>query len=943
VTIPGFGTGPFGSAAFGRFNWSRRVLFEAAPEIYRTADLENDDLFRRYAEAQGASFDNLREKIAAFADLRDPRAARTRYDETALLRLGRVEAVKGAVEQQGALASVSASGVFVTRRGRFTFADVGKEITVAGSTIEANNRTIMVTSINSPKEVLTSPSLATDSGPLRWELRQADASTIVETRVQVLAGDVTGIAPGWILSDGFADFTVLERKQFKPESEERKLLTLREGLDGSISATLRFTSPTLALTSKDVGRRLTIASSINPDTNNGKFEIVDVLSPTECILDSTNLVIESTGVLVWALLRDPELVLQGSATLRGAVEQEGENGDIVSVGPPSVFESVTASFTTDDEGKLLTLHTLNPALSANNGTYEILDVVSEVQVEVDGTLVVGTDFHWQVRDPTDVGDETQVEVRASSLLQYLAQDFGIEVDYREEEEWQRRWVESVSRWIATKGHEDCYKYLAELTGFTAEVVGLYRVSQELYAAVAAAGATTYDPGESAAGRSGTDGSLDLVALLVRFSSPTAAFWGGDVGRQIDISDSSGGTNDGLYTINKVIDAYTVEFRSVDSMTGTADPNNGLLTWRVVRLYADQAPLLPYYDEVHMDLMTYLKTAAVFTVDKYCWEQNPSPWSTLLGPGSSGDGVIFITSASPATPMPVPSPYVVRGRGDFEVVTGLGEGRWRLTDSDPDTFLLDTVPEFPLVHTGTDGQLSAPRNFNVSEMRFSAADTGRVLIVSNAAIPTQNQAYVIAAVPAFGMTLILAPSHNTVTDPNNGSLVWEVRDPDMSGSDGSLTATRRFSAPSATFVATDEGKRLVVTESLSGNNHTYTIETFIDAQNVDLAPYDSPTVPDANNGSLAWAMFSYEFQVIATEPPVVGAASLEYICPELMTCDYCRSNKALVEASTPYLLENGLERLRDRLEQGTPKHVELIENYGFQLNASLSLTATVDSP
>jgi len=527
--MPGFGSGGFGSAAFGQFNWSRRVLFETAPEIYRTADLENNELFRRYAEAQGVSFDNLRLKIASFANLRDPRAARTRYDETTLLRLGRVETIKGTVEQQGVLAEALAGGIFSTRRGRFTFADVGKELTITNSSIPTNNRTVVVTNIVNPKEVLTNPPLTTDAGPLRWELRETKASTEVETRVQVLAGDVDVITPGWILSDGFADFTVLTRALFKPESEERKLLTLREGVNGSINSSLQFFSPTLALTSKDVGRRLTISNTINPEENEGKFEIVDVLSSTLCVLDSTEIVAEPTGTLVWALLRDAELTLSGSATLRGAVEQEGDDGDVIAVGPPSVFEAISASFSETDEGKLLTVHKLG---DPNNGTYEVLTVLSSSQLELDATLALGTDFRWELRAPTDIGDETQVEARAPNLLQYLAQDFGIEVDNREEEEWQRRWVESVSRWIAMKGHEDCYVYLAALTGFIAEVVGLYRVSQELYAAVAAAGAATYAVGESGDGRFGLDGSLDMVAGLVQFSSPTAEFWNGDVARQI---------------------------------------------------------------------------------------------------------------------------------------------------------------------------------------------------------------------------------------------------------------------------------------------------------------------------------------------------------------------------------------------------------------------------
>jgi hypothetical protein len=943
--MPGFGSGAFGAAAFGQFNWSRRVLFLTAPEIYRTADADNSGYFRRYAEAQGVSFDNLRLKIANFADLRDPQAVRTRYNETTMLRLGRVETVKGTVEQQGVLATVVAGGVLTTRRGRFTFADVGKELTVTGSSIATNNRSVVVTNIVSPKEILTNPPLSTDVGPLRWELRETESSTEVETRVQVIGGDVDVITPGWILSDGFADFTVLSRTLFKPEAKERKLLTLREGKNGSISTTLRFYSPTLALTSKDVGRRLTISNTAYPEENAGKFEIIDVESATTCLLDSATIVAEPTGELVWALLRDPELVLKGSATLRGAVEQENDDGEIIAVGPPSVFEAVSAAFSSADEGKLLTIH-IPGDLFGNNGTYEVLTALSATQIEVDATLSLQAGYRWELRDPTDIGDETQVEVRAPSLLQYLAKDFGIEIDNREEELYQRRWVESVSRWIGMKGHEDCYKYLAELTGFTAEVVGLFRVSQELYEAVTAAGAETYDPGEDGDGRSGDDGSLNNVAGLVQFSSPTAAFLEGDVGRHIDVVGSSGGTNDGLYTINRYVDENTVEFRSVDTMTGAADPNNGSLEWRIVRLYADQAPLLPYHDEILHDLMEYLKTSAVFTVDKYCWEQSPSPWSTLLGPGDAGDGRIFITSVNPPGPAAFPTIYTVEGRGDFEVAVGLGEGRWRLTDSDPAAYFLETLPTLHERNSGTTGFLrhSPPffiRRFFDNGATFTSADVGRVLVIENSVYPENNKAYLIAALISAHSLQMSASS--PVRSDSSPTLRWRILDPDATGVDGSLTAPRRFTSPSGPFAATDEGKRLIVSESGSGNNRQFVIETYIDANNVDLAPYDTPATPDANNGALVWAMFSYEFTVQATEPPNVGAASLEYICPEQMTCNYCRSNKVLVEASTPYLLEKGLDRLRDRLEQGRPKHVELVENFGFEVNASLNLTATVDSP
>lgn len=940
--MPGFGSGPFGSGAFGQYNWSRRVLFLSAPEIHRTVDLDNGEYFRLYTEAQGASFENLRLKIANFADLRDPRRVRTRYDETTLLRLGRVETIKGTVEQQGVLASVASSSVFTTRRGRFTFADVSKEITITGSSIASNNVSVVITNIVSPKEVLTNPILAPDAGPLRWELREVETSTDVETRVQIVGGDADVVTPGWILSDGFTDFTVLSRRLFKTEAEERKLLTLREGIDGSINSSLRFVSPTLALTSLDVGRRLSISGTVYPETNGGKFEIVDVLSATECILDSTDIVAEPTGTLVWALLRDPEIVLSGSATLRGATEKEGNEGEIVTAGPPATLEAIGAAFAEEDEGKLLTLH--KPG-DSNNGTYEVLNFITTERVELDATLALGTDFRWELREPTDIGDETQVEVRAMSLLQFLAQDFGIEADNREEEEFQRRWVESVSRWIGMKGHEDCYSYLAELTGFTASVLPLNRVNQELYEVVGPAGSETYSVGESDDGRFGTDGSLNLVASLVQFSSPTAVFWDGDVGKHLEISGTSGGTNDGLYTVARFVDANTVEFRIVDTMTGTEDLQNSAISWAIVRLYASSAPTQPVHDEIMSDLMEHLKTSAVFTIDKFCWEQLPSPWSTLLGPGDAGDGRIFITSVDPPGSSVFPTEYTVVGRGDFEVAVGLGEGRWRLTDSNSVAHFLGTVPTLHQRHEGTDGSLtvSGPSNlFSSPSARFTAADVGRVVVIQNALQPEHNKAWLVTSFVDIN-TLELSSSQALVTDGNNGSIQWEVLLPDATGTDGSLTAPRRFTVTGSPFVATDEGKRLIVSESASANDRQFVIETYVDANNVDLASYDAPTTPDVNNGSLVWGMFSYEFLVYATAAPTVAAASLEYICPEQITCDFCRSNKVLVTASTPYSLEKGLDRLRDRLEQGKPAHAEIVENFGVEVNASLNLTATVDSP
>jgi hypothetical protein len=939
----GFGGGTFGTEDLGEYAWARRVLYDLAPDIYLRADTDLDYVLRQYSDAIGMSFTELRRKIASFADLRNPRAVRTQYNETGLLRLGRVTTVRKPVEQGGLLGSVSVLSEFVADRGRFTEADVGKELTLSGSSVATNNRSAIVTNIVSSRRVLTTPPLTVDAGPLKWELRELEASDKKTTIVGVFAGDVENIAPGWVLTDGYTECVVRARAQFKAATDERKLLTQQEGLDGSINALLRFTSPTIALTSRDVGRQLVISGAVNPE-NVGRFEIVDVLSSSVAILNSTSLIFEPTGELVWALLRDAELTLEGTSVIAGAVEQSDEDGEVSAAGPPATFKATSANFTSVDVGKLLTVHKLG---SANNGTYEVLSVVSYNELTLDATLAVEAGLHWELRAPTQIGDGTQVEVRASSLIQWLAKDFGVEIDTREDEEYQRRWVESVPSWAQLKGNAKSYEFVASLTGFDAEVFGLYRVSQEVYLACLAAGGTVHEIGEDGPGRFGTDGSLTLVGALVQFSAPTAAFSATDIGKVIDIAGSGGG-NDGLRTIASVVNATTVQFRAVDAMTGTTDPNNGALAWYVTRLYSEQAPTLPVQDEINVDLMTHLKTSAVFTIDKYCWEQSPSPWSTLLGPGDAGDGRIHIIAATPAGASVFPQTYTVTGRGDFEVVVGLGIGKWKLTDSGGAAHYLETVPRYKVLATGSRGNfvnVLGVWHFTDLDWPFLPAHVGKMLVVENAGFAPNNQAYRLHAYVS-GQFIRLSPPHSPATpDPNAGSLRWTIYDCEQSGFDGSLTLAvpSRFSAPSGVFAAATQGKRLVLVESGSGNDRTYALDTLVGPTSLDLESYDTPVTPDANNGALVWFLMTYEFEVVATAPPALGAARLQYLCPEQSSCDYCRSNKVLVEATTPYLLEGGFERLQKRLDQVTPKHVERIENFGVRPAARLSLVVTLTAP
>ena len=181
--------------------------------------------------------------------------------------------------------------------------------------------------------------------------------------------------------------------------------------------------------------------------------------------------------------------------------------------------------------------------------------------------------------------------------------------------------------------------------------------------------------------------------------------------------------------------------------------------------------------------------------------------------------------------------------------------------------------------------------------------------------------------------------------NTDYTVYKAR---KSGIDGELDSVgQEFTSAGAAFVgADDNGTRLLVYQSGSGNNGTWISDTVTAGTTIDLDPTDTPAT-DVNNGSLTWALVDFQFEVVATDAPtttaIPGEVTLEYICPEQLTCDYCRSNKILVHASTSEDLERPFERLFERLEQAKPKHAEFIKDIGMETVATVTLSAVVETP
>lgn len=955
--MPGFGNSSFGFGSFGEWKWSRRVLFETIPEIYKQLDLENGSLLESFTKGLQPSFDTLRRRIRDFIEIRDPYLVRTQYDDVRSLRLGPVIRSKGKIEQIGIVASVDAIQQFTAPTARFNASSVGKDLVVSGSVFPQNNRKVSIIRVLAPTVALTDPPLAIDAGPLRWELRTKVSNSTDKITVEVRSGDVSDIVPSWLLFDGFSDFTVVARRQFKALVDENQLLTEQEGSDGLIDALTRFQSATVALTQNDVGKHITLVGS-NTSVNDGRYEITKVVevSPGDvrAEIDANPFLAEDTGI-TWAILPYSELDLLGTVVPRGVVEQEGTDLSIISSGvSDATVTSAVAFFSIDDVGKQLLIRG-SIAVTSNDGVYQISAVstpnsISIVQRSRTLLLVEATaSLTWELRTSTLVGDLTEVDVRASSMIVNLTLDSGIEIDTQESENRQRSWARNVSRWVDQKGIASSYSTVGAISGFDVTTLHLFRVTAAVFSLIPANDA--YEIGEASAGRSGNDGTLQLVLSRIQLITATAAFVSTDVSRAIRITGATISGNNKLYTIDNVVNSTTIEFVVSDTVT-LPDASNGVLRWAVVRLYTTLPPLRPNFDEVNSDLLEAIVEDAsnkflTFRADKYCWEDDFDATARInvLSVSTPSPGVRRIsvvgTIGFPSAPLVID----LIGHWEFVslVTNGTGSGDV-LSGTAPNILLSD------------------------SSASFDAALVGQWVEIVGATSPSNNGLFLVTEVSSSSTIILFNGSGVAESFPGTYQIFREISYfvetvPTLTGGISDITVAGvgdsiavvgigvdvRITDAAALFTFSVVGNYLHIAGATSpANNGVFLIKAFISTSIIEYE--NSSAVAEAYAGAWSIGLGVYSFDVsTATAVSSPGPGLLRYLCVEQPSCDYCGSNKvlAVIEASESLLSEGNVqverlfERVVARLEEVTPIHVEVISHFRSSVSASLTLSASVE--
>lgn len=786
--MPGFGQGPFGREPFGQWPWSKQVLFDSLPALYKDQDADNGRVLETFTESLRPSFDRQLSDIANWEELRDPLRVRTQYNVTTSIQLGKIKDPDSRIEQRGVDGGIDASRAFKSSTARFRTEDIGKTIILSNSAVPINNRTFKIAQIVNTTTVRCDPPLVVDPGPLRWLVKGFPVIPEGVFAIEVRGGDVSSLTPGWTLFDGGSEFDIISRSQFYPISGEARALTEQEGAAAIAESDGRcFLGVTLAQT--DVGKPLTITGSAVAQ-NNGKWQIykVDasdqrltlhksitivgsdanggivytlkpgntgvrvshVIAGISTLLNvavrgqdivvylATNgsgvatstatqvaaavtaaptanvfvtAVVTGTGgsvagasdfVLIpgvslgmdatpqtWALLPYPEIRITTAAPPLGITEQE--NHDLVIEGvDPNQVRSDTAKFTDSDVGNLFVIR---GSVLGNDGVYPIASVVAGNILVVTSavTLVAEAGLYWEVRTPASFESSgLLVQAHAPSLIQYLAQDFGVEIDTNESEARQRSWVENITQWVDLKGTVKSYQIIGAISGFDVTPSALYRVSK--IQTLQLPGDHIFLVGETDPGRSGSDGMLTQPVSRARLKSATAVFYKHDVGNSVRLSNSANGLNNQLFEIAAWISSTEIEFDPTDlylvpdyGIGGTALAPT--IQWELVRIYTDLAPSRARYDEVNVELMQQIVGPPNFLMDSYCWEDD-----------FLEEFPINITNVNPDTATGAPIFYTVEvtgidvGGGNYSSAGVVGvASRWEITDVSGRTFSLESLP------------------------------------------------------------------------------------------------------------------------------------------------------------------------------------------------------------------------------------------------------------
>jgi hypothetical protein len=619
--MPGFGHGPFGHGPFGQWDWSRTVLYRQLPDPDLDADADQGFILAHFMEALRPLLDKSRLGIRDWLAQADPLRARSYDTGERYIRLGPQVVELGPIEQQGVDGAVLTEGGFQALSGRFTADDVNKLLVLRGSAVPTNNRSFKIISVVSASLVVTLPATQLDAaGSIRWTLQAEQSVRAGVISVQVVEGDLQGVAGSWVLDDGAAQYPVQARHRFRRAEQGERIFDFSSAQGFTSAGTVVVADG--AFTARDVGKPILLGReqdhAVEP-----QYAVRRILSMTQIELMAIG---GGAPVVPPAALEQPYdvlmmphglLDLEASTPPVGTALQGGVDLEVLGI---DIVTAVSGDFS---PATLLGLNLeIRGSQVGNDGVYTIVAIQPGNILKLGAALSTESGLVWYLRAKTALGDSGQVRLRQQSLLRLLAANVGLELDTQESTARQRAWVNSISQWYDIKGLGKAYEILGTVAGFDIVASQLWAVSHEY--AIGLPAENLYEAGEPGdAGRRGTDGAVVADVLGGFVDAPTALFTPGDVGLFIRISGAATGGNNQRYLVLEYISPTRVRVSNFTPVVAT-DANNGALSWYVLRLYTDLAPKRPRMDDMDVDaLAEIIETESGgtlhFGMDYYCWE------------------------------------------------------------------------------------------------------------------------------------------------------------------------------------------------------------------------------------------------------------------------------------------------------------------------------------
>ncbi len=963
--MSGPGDNPFGSGPFGRYDWSKYQLIDLLPEIYRQQDADFGGKLVLLQESIQPLFDYAIDKIANYDDMRDPLRCPVETATNIPVRILAVTDLQDGTSRvflsQGAdgldLEGLRPGQILVDSSDTrfqvlqinvsdlaidyddppsdpFTGNDTGKNIIV--SNIASGNREIvpLVSGETLDNEDVT-PSPLDNGSNVGPYVFTVSFSPLASNVVTVQWRESGTAKYGFFISDGqyFGQLGIGSSINFTSGT-----VTVVPGNGVAIdSDSLRMTYTTRRVYQEDP-----TPTPLDDGATAGPYSVTAVYTPLQAFQVRVD----------W---------------------QEGVTakvGFFSSGGAPSgdLHAASTINFTSG----VMSIRTASAAVIAADSLR--ITYLSATVVPPDDALVSG-----------------------QNILSFLGSDYGVDIDRRDPEIYQRSFVYHAHELWSKKGTVDGYAMMGRLAGYHVKATNLYRISSENTASIPSGHLFTEagypelseNPGYylgtsiSPLEDPGVTGAYTIQVLrypLYDDADIVIDWIEASTGKTITVSpaDAVSGQDSAdisSLTVNRTTGVIVIDFVA----SKYADYDSIRVSYTPVQYYTDLAPKRPFFDDIIADVIptdmfcfdddfpSTTQTVNITSVvneavvgTEYRWAVVATTSASYLSFGTEGiltDSVSGVFSIENFARLSATT-YSFNIISAASPATGAGTMAWSVlrnssitVTDDPDTSYGSTIsPDDDGAQVGPFTiQLSTyPLDSSVITLTWTKAAASRTATVSGTSTVGGTNAANISAASINRTTGVLtltyvggqAPDANSVR-VNYGTLA------DMNivgvGTDTTVLGTQFYGHTGIRY-------RL---------RKTFATEIIIaTVGNWKLIDTDGVSSWIEKMTLVSSAPYVYDFEFVSATPPATGPANMFYMCELVPDCLYCPASAVRMSIRAgdvvnypQALTEGSTDRLISRLDKMLPAHVrfsqfdvyEEVSTAGVGAAASVASASAISTP